>query len=147
MATPLRPRAEYGAHLLVSTCAAVADLRTLLDQGMNATSPSDTLPAQAMAAGSDRSRLWAGLAAALFVPAFLVAVMVTLTFYRPSGCVTYGEQCGEGLPGWVFAWGVGLGAVMFVVALAAPALRVRQVALAAQLLAECTALLVVLSYA
>ncbi|MFD3556398.1 hypothetical protein ACFWWA_30490 [Streptomyces goshikiensis] len=114
---------------------------------MNATSPSVTPPARTTAAGRDRSRLWAGLAAALFVPAFLAAVLVTLTFYRPSGCATYGEQCAEGLPGWVLAWGVGIGAVMFVAALAAPALRVRQVALAAQLLAECTALLVVLSYA
>ncbi|MFE4057831.1 hypothetical protein ACFXP3_16315 [Streptomyces sp. NPDC059096] len=60
--------------------------------------------------------------------------------------MTYGVQCAKGLPGWLFVWSAGIGAVALVVALAVPALRVRQVALAAQLLAECTALLVILSY-
>ncbi|WNF01359.1 hypothetical protein PS467_41570 [Streptomyces luomodiensis] len=47
----------------------------------------------------------------------------------------------------LFKWGVGLGAVACVIALAAPVARVRQVALAAQVLAECAALLVILSHA
>ncbi|MFE6847136.1 hypothetical protein [Streptomyces sp. NPDC057686] len=50
------------------------------------------------------------------------------------------------LPGWMFVWSAGLGAVAFIVALAAPALRVRRVALGVQLLAEGTALLVILSH-
>ncbi|MFC9425687.1 hypothetical protein [Streptomyces sp. NPDC056987] len=114
---------------------------------MNATTaPSATPPAPATATGRDRSRLWAGLSAALFVPAVLAAGLLLLSSERVSGCVTYGVQCAKGLPGWLFVWSACIGAVAFVVALAAPALRVRQVALAAQLCAECTALLVILSY-
>ncbi|MFF1342562.1 hypothetical protein ACFVYT_32575, partial [Streptomyces sp. NPDC058290] len=60
--------------------------------------------------------------------------------------MTYGVECTRGLPGWLFGWSVGLGALAFVVALAAPVRRVRQAALGGQLLAECTALLVILSY-
>ncbi|MFE9635829.1 hypothetical protein [Streptomyces sp. NPDC006463] len=99
-----------------------------------------------MAGEKDRSRLWSGLSAALFPAAVLAAVMLLLSSVRVSGCVTYGVQCTRGLPGWLFVWSAGLGALAFVVALAAPALRVRQTALGVQLLAECTALLVILSY-
>ncbi|MFG2985946.1 hypothetical protein ACGFYQ_32660 [Streptomyces sp. NPDC048258] len=113
---------------------------------MNATAPSAASSVR-VDGGRDRSRFWSVLSAALFVPAALAAGLLTLSSERASRCVTYGEQCNTGLPGWLFAWGVGLGAVAFVVVLAAPALRVRQTALAAQLLAECTALLVILSHA
>ncbi|WP_328923670.1 hypothetical protein OG429_02880 [Streptomyces sp. NBC_00190] len=112
---------------------------------MNATAPSATLPVRA-AGEKDRSRFWSGLSAALFPAAVLAVVMVLLSSVRVSGCVTYGVQCTRGLPGWLFVWSAGLGALAFVVALAAPALRVRQAALGVQLLAECTALLVILSY-
>ncbi|MFD7631036.1 hypothetical protein ACFV7Q_34275 [Streptomyces sp. NPDC059851] len=112
---------------------------------MNATAPPATPPVRA-AGHRDRSRLWSGLSAALFVPAVLAAVVLLLSSVRVSGCVTYGVQCARGLPGWLFLWSAGLGAVAFVVAMAAPALRVRQAALGVQLLAECTALLVILSY-
>ncbi|MFI1279250.1 MULTISPECIES: hypothetical protein [unclassified Streptomyces] len=114
---------------------------------MNETSPSVTPPAQAQAAGRDRSRFLAVLSAVLFVPAALAAGVLTLSSERAARCVTYGEQCAQGLPGWLFGWSAGIAVVAFVVALAAPALRVRQAALAAQLLAECTALMVILSYA
>ncbi|WP_234344434.1 hypothetical protein [Streptomyces sp. WM6372] len=83
----------------------------------------------------------------MFVPAVLAAGVVVLSSERAARCLTYGEECTAGLPGVLFGWAAGLGAVAFVVALAAPVGRVRQVALAAQLLAECAALLVVLSYA
>ncbi|MFE3187177.1 hypothetical protein ACFXKR_41045 [Streptomyces violascens] len=70
-----------------------------------------------------------------------------MTSTRASRCMTYGEQCAPGLPEWLFDWGVGLGAAAFVVALAAPVVRVRQVALTVQILAECAALCVILSHA
>ncbi|MGW7439868.1 hypothetical protein [Streptomyces sp. NPDC054849] len=111
------------------------------------TSTSAMPPAQAHAAGRDRSRFRAVLSAALFVPSAVVAGLLTLASERASRCVTYGEQCSQGLPGWLFLWSAGIAAVAFVVAMASAALRVRQVALAAQLLAECAALLVILSYA
>ncbi|MET9887611.1 hypothetical protein ABZZ20_31645 [Streptomyces sp. NPDC006430] len=112
------------------------------------TSPSPSpSPAPVTATGKSRSsRFWAAVGAVLFVPAVLAAVMLLLSSVRVSGCVTYGVECVHGLPGWLFVWSTGFGAVAFVVALAAPALQVRQAALAAQLLAECTALLVILSY-
>lgn len=100
-----------------------------------------------MAGARDRSRLGAVLSAVLFVPAALLTGILTLASERASRCLTYGEQCTQGLPDWLFGWSAGLGAVALVVALAAPALRVRRAALAAQLLAECTALLVILSHA
>lgn len=129
----------------VSTRTATPALLNALDGGMNATAPSATSPVRTDG-GKDRSRLCAGLSAALFVPAVLAAVMLLLSSVQVSGCVTYGVECTRGLPGWLFGWSVGLGALAFVVALAAPVRRVRQAALGGQLLAECTALLVILSY-
>ncbi|MFD7559336.1 MULTISPECIES: hypothetical protein [unclassified Streptomyces] len=108
------------------------------------------IPAQAQApapAGAgDRTRLWAGVSAGLFPVAFVGAVVLLLSSVRVSGCVTYGVECTRGLPGWLFLWSAGAAGVAFLVALAAPRLRVRQWALGAQLLAECTAILVILSY-
>jgi hypothetical protein len=95
----------------------------------------------------ERTRLWAVLAALLFVPAAVVIGILTLASEQASRCVTYGEQCTSGLPSWVFEWSAGAGAVALLVALAAPTVRVRQAALAVQVLAEGTALLVVLSHA
>ncbi|MFF3690308.1 hypothetical protein [Streptomyces sp. NPDC002187] len=97
--------------------------------------------------GGRSSRFWSVLAAVLFVPAAPAAGVLTLASERAGRCMTYGEQCGSSLPGWLFVWGVALGGVACVVALAAPAVRVRRVALIAQLLAECVALMVILSYA
>ncbi|MFJ3175854.1 hypothetical protein ACIPJK_34490 [Streptomyces roseus] len=111
---------------------------------MNATARPATPPVLETVR-KDRTRFWSGLSAALFVPAVLAAVVLLLSSVRVSGCVTYGLECARGLPGWLFVWGAGVAVVALVVALAAPALRVRQAALAAQLLAECTALLVILS--
>ncbi|KMO94008.1 hypothetical protein [Streptomyces roseus] len=111
---------------------------------MNATARPATPLVQTVR--KDRTRFWSGLSAALFVPAVLAAVILLLSSVRVSGCVTYGVECARGLPGWLFVWGAGVAVVALVVALAAPALRVRQAALAAQLLAECTALLVILSH-
>jgi hypothetical protein len=95
----------------------------------------------------DRTRFLSVLSAAFFVPAALAVGVLTLASERASRCLTYGEECGSSLPGWLFAWGVGLGGVACVVALAAPAVRVRRVAFIAQLLAECAALVVILSHA
>ncbi|MFD4866824.1 hypothetical protein [Streptomyces sp. NPDC058412] len=116
---------------------------------MNATASAATAPDPApvrVAGEKDRSRFWSGLSAALFPGAVVAAVVLLLSSVRVSGCVTYGVQCTRGLPGWLFLWSVGVGFVALVVALAAPALRVRRAALSVQLLAECTALLVILSY-
>ncbi|MFG2668561.1 hypothetical protein ACGFY6_30535 [Streptomyces sp. NPDC048387] len=114
---------------------------------MNA-SASDSVPAclAQSASSKDRTRLWAALAALLFVPAAVVIGILTLASERASRCVTYGEQCAPGLPSWVFEWSIGVGAVALLVALAAPPVRVRQVALAVQVLAEGSALLVILSH-
>ncbi|MEU9086205.1 hypothetical protein [Streptomyces sp. NPDC048357] len=112
---------------------------------MNATASTATAPVR-VAGAKDRSRFWSGLSAALFPGAVVAAVILLLSSVRVSGCVTYGVQCTRGLPGRLFLWSVGLAVVALVVALAAPALRVRQAALCVQLLAECTALLVILSY-
>ncbi|WP_424217291.1 hypothetical protein ACN20G_34990 (plasmid) [Streptomyces sp. BI20] len=95
----------------------------------------------------DPTRRRAGLIAVLFLPSVVGAGVLVLSSERGSRCVTYGERCASGLPGWLFGWGVGLGAVALVVALAAPAVRVRRVALLVQALAECVALLVVLGRA
>ncbi|MGW8777068.1 hypothetical protein ACWGNM_03230 [Streptomyces sp. NPDC055796] len=113
---------------------------------MNATVTTSTPPADAPA-GRDRSRLWSALCAGLFIPAFLAAVVVVLSSERAGRCLTYGEGCHPALPGALFVWSTGVGVVACIAALATPVRRVRQVALAAQLLAECTALLVILSYA
>ncbi|MEU9983075.1 hypothetical protein [Streptomyces sp. NPDC050856] len=101
---------------------------------------------QAPSSERDRTRLWAAWAAVLFVPAMLATGVLTLASERASRCVTYGEQC-AGLPGWLVAWSAGFATAAFVVSLAAPPVRVRQVALAAQVAAEGTALLVILSHA
>lgn len=113
---------------------------------MNATAHSPMTPARPTA-GRDRSRFWSALCAVLFAPAALAAGVLVLSSERAARCLTYGEQCAQGLPGWLFYWGVGLGAAACVTALAAPVARVRQVALTAQVLAEFVALLVILSYA
>ncbi|WP_327418682.1 hypothetical protein [Streptomyces sp. NBC_01233] len=113
---------------------------------MNTASTSAPSPDRATAPRRDRSRFWAGLAAALFPAACLAAGIVLLSSVQVSGCITHGVQCTGGLPGWLFVWSTGIGAVAFAVALAAPALQVRQAALTTQLLAECTGLLVILSY-
>ncbi|MEU4497001.1 hypothetical protein AB0F96_27050 [Streptomyces sp. NPDC023998] len=97
--------------------------------------------------GGRSSRFWSVLSAFLFVPAALAVGVLTLASERAGRCMTYGEQCGSPLPGGLFVWGVGVGGVACVVALVAPAVRVRRVALIAQLLAEGVALMVILSYA
>ncbi|MEU9087800.1 hypothetical protein [Streptomyces sp. NPDC048357] len=121
---------------------------------MNATAPATPPPAPVNPnpnvnanSGRDRTRLWSVLSAALFIPAALAAGILALSSPAASRCVTYGEQCTSGLPGSLFLWSVSVGVVAFAAALAAPAGRLRQAALAAQLLAECTGLLVILSYA
>ncbi|MFJ3514528.1 MULTISPECIES: hypothetical protein [unclassified Streptomyces] len=120
---------------------------------MNASAPVPAAPpatGAGTAAGApekDRTRFLAVLSAALFVPAAVLAGVLTLASYRASRCLTYGEQCSPGLPGWVFWAGAGAAAAGLVVALVASAARVRKVAFAAQVLAECTALLVILSHA
>ncbi|MER6256927.1 hypothetical protein ABT224_36870 [Streptomyces sp. NPDC001584] len=113
---------------------------------MNASAPVSARPVQSPSP-TDRTRLWAAVAAFLFVPAAVVAGILTLASEQASRCVTYGEQCTPGLPDWLFGWSAGLGAVALLVALAAPALRVRQAALAVQIFAEATALVVILSHA
>lgn len=113
---------------------------------MNAIVHAPTPPAQAGAA-RDHSRFWSVLSAVLFAPAALAAGVLTLASERASRCLTYGEQCTPALPAWLFNRGVGLAAVACVIVLAAPVARVRQAALAAQVLAECAALLVILSHA
>lgn len=118
-----------------------------LDEGMNDVSTAvPPLPVQSEPA-TGRPRLWAAVAAFLFVPAAVATGILTLSSEQASRCVTYGEQCARGLPGWLFEWSAGLGAVAVLVALAAPAVRVRQAALAVQILAEVTALVVILSHA
>ncbi|MFF3068937.1 hypothetical protein ACFVSN_02030 [Kitasatospora sp. NPDC057904] len=112
---------------------------------MNATLPAETT-ASRPSPGRDRTRRRAVLSAILFVPAILAANLLALSSERASLCIAYGEQCGEGLlPAWLIGWGAGLAAVAFLVALVAPAARVRRVALAAQIVAETMALLVILS--
>jgi hypothetical protein len=95
----------------------------------------------------DRTRLWAVLSAALFLPAALAAGVLSLSSDRASRCLTYGEQCTHGLPWPLLGWSAGAGAVALLVALAATTIKVRRAALGAQILAEGTALLVILSYA
>ncbi|MFI6689621.1 hypothetical protein [Streptomyces sp. NPDC050485] len=112
---------------------------------MNGTAPHSSQTAADQA--TDHSRLWAALSALLFLPAALVTWVLTLASERASRCMTYGEQCGSSMPEWLFDWSVGLGCLAFAAALAAPMVRVRQAALAVQLLAECTALVVILSNA
>nr|WP_024127112.1 hypothetical protein [Streptomyces sp. F8]AHE39833.1 Hypothetical protein pFRL5_170 [Streptomyces sp. F8] len=113
---------------------------------MNASAPASARLVQSPAP-RERTRLWAALAALLFVPAAVVTGILTLASEQASRCVTYGEQCTPGLPSWVFEGSAGVGTVALLVALAAPAVRMRQAALTVQVLAEGTALLVILSHA
>ncbi|MFF4580042.1 hypothetical protein ACFY15_16845 [Streptomyces sp. NPDC001373] len=108
---------------------------------------SDSLSPVPAAPPRDLTRIRSVVAAFLFLPAAAVAGVLTLASERASRCVTYGEQCASGLPGWLFGWGAGLGVVALVVAVAAPAVRIRRAALAVQVLAECAALLVIVSHA
>ncbi|WP_330300329.1 hypothetical protein [Streptomyces sp. NBC_00503] len=111
---------------------------------MNTTpAPDHTLSAPA---ARDHSRLWSAITAALFVPGVVAAFLLTLVPESAARCLNYGEECASGLsPRW-FVWGAGVAAVAFVVAMAAPVVRVRQAAVVVQILAECAALLVILSY-
>ncbi|MFI1866150.1 hypothetical protein [Streptomyces jumonjinensis] len=93
------------------------------------------------------TRICSALAATLFVPAVLATLFVAFSTDRASRCLTYGEQCGWSLPGWLFWWGAGLGALACAVACVAATARVRRPALAVQLVAECGALAVILSQA
>lgn len=104
-------------------------------------------PAPATAEIADHTRLLSVLSALLFVPAALLSGVLTLSSDRAGRCLTYGEECGTSLPGWLFSWSLGAGAVACVVALAASAVRTRRIGCAAQLLAEGTALVVILSHA
>lgn len=116
---------------------------------MNTTAPEPTPPAEEATREPltpDRTRFRSGLCAGLFVPAALVSGLLTLTGERAGRCMTYGQQCGDQLPGWLFGWSLALAVVACVVALAATAVRVRQVAFATQLLAEFVALTVILSH-
>ncbi|MFF2149460.1 hypothetical protein [Kitasatospora sp. NPDC058190] len=112
---------------------------------MNATPSAKTSVARP-SPGRDRTRRRAVLSAVLFVPATLAAILLALSSEQASVCITYGEQCDRGLPDWLLRWGAGLAAAAFLAALAAPAARMRRAALAAQILAEATALLVILSH-
>ncbi|MDK1475436.1 hypothetical protein QNO07_18770 [Streptomyces sp. 549] len=94
----------------------------------------------------DRTRLWASIAAVLFLPAAALASVLVLASAQASRCLTYGENCASGLPEWLFWWSAGVGAVALLTALAATALRMRQAALAVQIFAESTALMVILSH-
>ncbi|MFJ6659049.1 hypothetical protein ACIQNG_22245 [Streptomyces sp. NPDC091377] len=116
---------------------------------MDATAPPPPAPAPPapVPAGTDRTRLWSAGCALLFAPAALVTWILTLLSERAARCLTYGEGCEPGLPDSAFDGSLGLGVVACAVALAAPAVRVRRVALAVQLLAECMALVVILSRA
>ncbi|GAA3478223.1 hypothetical protein [Streptomyces yanii] len=113
---------------------------------MNASTSVPAPPVQSQSP-TDRTRLWAAVVAFLFVPAVVATAILTLASDHASRCITYGEQCTPGLPNWLAEWSAGVGAVSLLIALAAPALRVRQVALVAQTLAEGTALMVILSHA
>lgn len=86
-------------------------------------------------------------AAFLFPPAAAVVGILVLASERASRCLTYGEQCASGLPGWLFGWGTGIGVVALLVAVASPTVRIRRAGLAVQVLAECTMLLVIVSHA
>ncbi|HET6857741.1 MAG TPA: hypothetical protein VFH94_11705 [Streptomyces sp.] len=119
---------------------------------MNTTEPRSTDTTQATRAtdhadsGGRSIRFWSVLSAVLFIPAALAVGLLTLASEQAGRCVTYGEQCGASLPGWMFAWGVSLGLVACVVAVATSAGRVGRVAFTVQLLAECVALTVILSH-
>ncbi|MFG3409498.1 hypothetical protein [Streptomyces sp. NPDC048142] len=109
-------------------------------------SPAEEAPASGETPAADRTRFWSGLCAGLFVPAALFAGLLTLSSERAGRCMTYGEQCGDALPGWLFGWSLALAVIACVVTLAAAAVRVRHVAFTAQLLAEFVALTVILSH-
>lgn len=130
-------------RLPLSTPAGAAPPGRALGGGMKEIAP---LLKPATEEFTDRTRFRSVLSALLFVPAALVLGLLTLTSERAGRCLTYGEGCGSSLPGWLFTWSLGLGAVACVVALAASAVRVRRIALVAQLLAEGAALMVILSH-
>ncbi|MEU8434462.1 hypothetical protein AB0F18_16370 [Streptomyces sp. NPDC029216] len=111
---------------------------------MNASTTASPLQA---ASPKERTRFWAVLAAVFFLPAAVIAMVLALASEQTSRCVTYGEQCAAGLPFALLGWSTAFGALALVVALAAPAVRLRQTALTVQVFAECTALLVILSHA
>ncbi|QNS02478.1 hypothetical protein [Streptomyces xanthii] len=94
-----------------------------------------------------RPRFWSAVAAVLFLPAALGAAVLTLMSERAGRCLTYGERCGSSLPNQVFAGALVLGLAALVVVQAAPGVRVRRWALAAQLVFEGTALVTILSHA
>ncbi|MBM7439034.1 hypothetical protein [Streptomyces sp. HB132] len=104
------------------------------------------LPEPVTAEATDRTRFRSILSAVLFLPAALVVGVLTLSSETAGRCLTYGEACGSPLPGWLFTCGISLGAVACVVVLVALEARVRRIALAVQLLAEVTALTVILSH-
>ncbi|MFE2750129.1 hypothetical protein ACFXKX_38495 [Streptomyces scopuliridis] len=94
------------------------------------------------------ARFWSVLCAVLFLPTAPALWVLTFLSERASRCLTYGgERCGSLLPGWLFTWGVGLAVLACVIASAAPTMRVRRAAFVVQLLSECAALLVILSFA
>ncbi|WP_328694837.1 hypothetical protein [Streptomyces sp. NBC_00342] len=80
------------------------------------------------------------------MPTTVATGILTPASEQASRCVTYGEQRAPGLPDWLFGWSAGLGAVALHVAPAAPPVRVRRPALAVQILAEASALVVILSH-
>ncbi|MFE5208757.1 hypothetical protein [Streptomyces sp. NPDC056600] len=104
-------------------------------------------PSAGPAARPDRSRSCSVLVAVLFAPAALAAGALTLTSERAARCLTYGEGCSPALPDQLFPWSLGLAATACLVALAAPVAQLRRGALAVQVVAECTALLAILSHA
>ncbi|MFJ2111446.1 MULTISPECIES: hypothetical protein [unclassified Streptomyces] len=101
---------------------------------MNATAPASRPKPASKKTSVGCTRIWSGLAGVL-----------ALSTERAPRCPGYGE-CGPTLPGWLFQWGACLGAAACVVALVAPAVRVRRWALGVQLLAEDAALMTVLGY-
>lgn len=117
--------------------------QSALNQGMN--TPASSSPTATDVSTSDHTRRWANLSGALFIPAVLVIGILTLATDQATTCVMYNE-CGPALPGWLFTWSIALTFTAWLVALAAPWVRVRRVAFIAQLLAECTTLVVIVSY-
>ncbi|WP_146063525.1 hypothetical protein [Streptomyces sp. SM11] len=118
---------------------------------MNTTAPQPARPAVNSPAvqespATDRTCFRSGLSAGLFVPAALFAGLLALSTERAGCCLTYGDRCGDSLPGWLFGWSLTLAVIACVVALAATAVRVRRAAFAIQLLAEFVALTVILSH-
>ncbi|MZD04510.1 hypothetical protein GTW43_05360 [Streptomyces sp. SID5785] len=91
-------------------------------------------------------RFWSAVAAVLFLPAALGALVLTLMSERAGRCLTYGENCGWSLPNQLFVGALVLGVVALVVVQAAPGDRVRRWAFGVQLGMEGTALVTILSH-